>query len=81
MVPSPPATITLSGLNASYKFFILELSSIAVVVYNTKFRPSLFAKSEVASIISDLSIPPATGLTINMIFFFKVLFLLLIKNN
>jgi hypothetical protein len=53
------------------------MSSIPVV-YNAKFNPSLSAKVA-ASIISDLSIPPATGLTINIIFFFKVLFLLLMK--
>jgi hypothetical protein len=72
MVPSPPATMTLSGFNVSYNTLILAMSSIPVVVYNAKFNP--LQKSEAASIISDLSIPPATGLTINIIFFSRFYF-------
>jgi hypothetical protein len=44
MVPSPPATMTLSGFNVSYSTLILAMSSIPVVVYNAKFNPSLSAK-------------------------------------
>jgi hypothetical protein len=78
MVPSPPATMTFPVL-MRHNTFILAISSIPVVVYSA-IQSFLICKSEAASIISDLSILP-TGLTINMIFFFKVLFLLLMKNN
>jgi hypothetical protein len=79
MVPSPPATMTLSVL-MYHIAFILEISSIPVVVYNANSILPYFCKSEVASIISDLSIP-RNRINNQYDILFKVLFLLLIKNN
>jgi hypothetical protein len=70
--------ITLSGFNASYNTFILEISSIPVVVYNA-IQSFVSAKKEVASIILICQSSQQDFNQQDILF--KVLFLLLVKNN